>query len=99
MQNFLSALGAHGVDHYFQRYRIVQQKLTGPTGDPFFSYEFQYIGNIQDQRKGQPMKALYEQYSKSGFITDVDAEADEIRENKASAETYAKAGDDDEIPF
>jgi hypothetical protein len=99
MQNFLSALGAHGVDHYFQRYRIVQQKLTGPTGDPFFSYEFQYIGNIQDQGKGQRMQALYEQYSKSGFIVDIDAEADEIRDNKAPAEAYANKGDDDEIPF
>jgi hypothetical protein len=101
MQNFLSALGAHGVDHYFQRYRIVQQKLTGPTGDPFFSYEFQYIGNIQDQREGQHMQALYEQYSKSGFIVDIDAEADEIRENKAPAEPAYATGrvDDDEIPF
>jgi hypothetical protein len=99
MQNFLSALGAHGVDHYFQRYRIVQLRLTGPTGDPFFSYEFQYIGNIQDQREGQHMQALYEQYSKSGFIVDIDAEADEIRDNKAPAETYADKSDDEEIPF
>jgi hypothetical protein len=99
MQNFLSALGAHGVDHYFQRYRIVQQKLTGPTNDPYFSYEFQYIGNIQNQADAIQMQALYEQYSKSGFVVDVDQEAEEIRQNKAPDPDHMNQEDSEEIPF
>jgi hypothetical protein len=102
MQNFFAALKAHGVDHYFQRYRIVQQKLTGPTGDPFFTYEFQYIGNIQDEAEAMQMKALHVQYSKSGFVSDVEAEAEDIRTERRTEGTHRdvpEAADSDDIPF
>ena len=71
-----------GVDQYFQRYRIVTKKLTGPTGDPFFSYEYQYIGQVQSEAEGDAMQAIYQQYSKSGFVVDLEAEADDIRASK-----------------
>ena len=102
-QNFISALGAQGVDHYFQRYRIVQVKKTGPTGDPFFTYDYQFIGRVDDKARGLYLKSLYEQYSKSGFVVDLDNEADDIASNKPAAQSYSTerdpAIDNDEIPF
>jgi hypothetical protein len=90
---FLSALGTHdGVDHYFQRYRIVQRKLTGPTGDPYFSFDFEYIGNIQDHAEAERMQGYYKQYSKSGFVADFESEA--VTEPTKTFNT-----DEEEIPF
>jgi hypothetical protein len=37
-QTFISTTKAMGIDQFYQRYRIVVQKKTGPTGDPYFSY-------------------------------------------------------------
>lgn len=99
-QNFISALGAQGVDQYFQRYRIVQVKKTGPTGDPYFTYDYQYLGNIQDKARGLYLKGLYEQYSKSGFVVDLTDEADDIAANRPQTEaTSERSVEDDEIPF
>jgi hypothetical protein len=104
-QNFVSTVMEMGVDQFYQRYRIVAQKKTGPTGDPYFTFEFQHIGNIQNEAEGAAMRALYEQYSKSGFITDMEAEADEIRDAKGTGKGGWAAGsspgddDKDDIPF
>ena len=40
-QTFISTTKAMGIDQFYQRYRIVVQKKTGPTGDPYFAYDFQ----------------------------------------------------------
>lgn len=103
-QNFIASTRAMGVDHYFQRYRIVVQRKTGPTGDPYFTYDYQYIGNLASEAEGVAMRALYDQYSKSGFITDVEAEADDIntaRRTEGGPRDFTKGDkeDDDEIPF
>ncbi len=85
-QNFISTIRAMGVDQYFQRYRIVAEKRTGPTGDPYFSYSYQYIGRLSSEAKGDEMQALYKQYSKSGFIADFAEEADEVRPQQRAAD-------------
>jgi hypothetical protein len=100
--NFISTMMMMGVDHFYQRYRIVSKKLTGPTGDPYFSFEYQHIGNIQDQAEGAAVRALYEQYSKSGFVVDLGEEAEKIQENKRPYEPskgHDDMADEDQIPF
>jgi hypothetical protein len=103
-QNFISTAMEMGVDQFYQRYRIVSEKKTGPTGDPYFTFNYQHIGNIQDEAEGAAMRALYDQYSKSGFITDMEGEADEIRDTKGTGKGGWAAGsspgdDKDDIPF
>jgi len=103
-QNFISTARAMGVDQYFQRYKIVSQRKTGPTGDPYYTYEYQYLGNLQTEAEGIEAKALYDQYAKSGFVTDFEAEAETINADKPSAGRYANttqapAHDQDDIPF
>jgi hypothetical protein len=98
-QNFVSTMMAMGIDHYYQRYRIVAQRRTGPTGDPYFSFEFQHIGNVQDEKEGEALRALYDQYSRSGFVTDFGEEADEIRGTKSAGKTEFSEDDREEIPF
>ena len=97
-QTFISTTRAMGVNQYYQRYRIVAQKKTGPTGDPYFSYEYQFIGTLHSEEEGKAMEAIYDQYSKSGFIADFETEADEI---KPQPERYTTPRDDDDsqIPF
>jgi hypothetical protein len=97
VQTFISTLKAMGVDHFFQRYRIVVQRRTGPTGDPYFSYEFQYLGNIEDQTDGEALQALYDQYRKSGFIADLDDETTDVKPAQSSQDQGSP--DVDEIPF
>jgi hypothetical protein len=93
-QNFISTTRAMGVDQFYQRYQIVaKKKNNGPTGDPYFSFEFQFVGIIQEREDGLRMKALYDQYVKSGFITDIEGGADD------SPPPRPKEMDDDEIPF
>lgn len=98
-QKFVSTTQNLGIDHYFQRYRLVQQKKTGPTGDPYFLYEYQYIGPQHDQTQAMANKALYDQYVKSGFVVDLAAEAEDIEANKPSFAEAAERVDDEEIPF
>jgi len=102
-QNFISTTRAIGVDQYFQRYRIVVQKKTGPSGDPYFTYDYQYIGNLQTEEEGKFTRSLYDQYSKSGFVTDFEGEADDInteRRTEGTARDFTdKMEDGEEIPF
>jgi hypothetical protein len=102
-QNFISTTRAIGVDQYFQRYRIVVQRKTGPTGDPYFTYEYQYIGNLQTEEEGKFTRSLYDQYSKSGFITDFEGEADDInteRRTEGGPRDFTQQQEtEDDIPF
>jgi hypothetical protein len=98
-QKFISAVKARGIDQFYQRYRIVQRKFTGPTGDPYFSYDYEHIGNIQDPAEGARMRGLWEQYSKSGFVVDLEQEAEEIRQAADPDAMGPTTHDDSEIPF
>lgn len=99
-QNFISTTRAIGVDQFYQRYRIVVQRKTGPTGDPYFTYEYQYVGNVQSEDDGKFTRALWEQYAKSGFVTDFDAEADDIRtEQRTEGGPRDHTDEAEDIPF
>ena len=92
------------IDQFYQRYRIVVQKKTGPTGDPYFSYDFQYAGEIANEDDAKMMRGLYDQYSKSGFVADMADEAADIdtaRHTEGTRRDYgaARREIDDEIPF
>jgi hypothetical protein len=99
-QNFITATKAMGVDHFYQRYRIGIQKKTGPSGDPYFTYDYNYLGNVQNQQEAKEHRALYDQYSNSGFVTDVAAEADALQAEKIRKWGKPPSEDDkEEIPF
>jgi hypothetical protein len=104
-QNFISTTRTIGVDQFFQRYRIVVQRKTGPTGDPYFTYEYQYVGTFgeEEEELGKFTRSIYDQYSKSGFVTDFEGEADDInteRRTEGSKRDFAdKMDDGEEIPF
>ena len=104
-QTFISTTKAMGIDQFYQRYRIVVQKKAGPTGDPYFAYDYQYVGEIEDMADAKVMRSLYDQYGKSGFIVDTGAEDDGDTASasfkpRREAETGAFIDDDkDPIPF
>lgn len=98
-QNFISTTRAMGVDQFYQRYRIVVQRKTGPTGDFYFTYDYQYVGNVGSEEEGKATRALYDQYVKSGFVTDFGDEADDIRTERRTEGTKRDVRDEDEIPF
>jgi hypothetical protein len=104
-QTFISTTKAMGIDQFYQRYRIVVQKKTGPTGDPYFSYDYQYAGEIANEDEAKAMRGLYDQYSKSGFVTDMADEAadvDTARHTEGTRRDYGAAPGreiDEEIPF
>ena len=70
-QNFISATKAKGIDQFYQRYRIVVQRKTGPTGDPYFTFDYQFVGEVETMEEAKANRALYDQYAKSGFVADV----------------------------
>ena len=99
-QNFISTVMAMGVDQFYQSYRVVVLKKPGPSGDPYFTYDYQYIGNVQSEEEGAAARALYDQYRKSGFITDLEGEAGDIASSRPRPEPErVKDDDSDEIPF
>jgi hypothetical protein len=100
-QNWISTIMAMGVDQFYQRYKMVVQRKPGPSGDPYFTYEYQYIGNVQSEAEGDANKALYDQYAKSGFVVDLEAEAANIADAKGTPTKVYEAplDDKDEIPF
>ena len=75
-QTFISTTKAMGIDQFYQRYRIVVQKKTGPTGDPYFAYEYQFVGEVDNVADAKMLRGLYDQYAKSGFVADAEADAD-----------------------
>ena len=80
-QTFVSTTQAKGVDHFFQKYRIVAQRKTGPTGDPYFTYQYEFVDYLPDA-ECDFTQALYSQYSKSGFVSDMETEAASIDNEK-----------------
>jgi hypothetical protein len=101
-QTFISTTRAMGIDQFYQRYRIGVQRKTGPTGDPYFTYDYQYIGALKSIEDGVQTRALYDQYSKSGFLTDADdvAGASEMPASSPPRRSAQTPADDvDEIPF
>ena len=54
-QNFISTTKAMGIDQFYQRYRIVVQKKTGPTGDPYFAS----IISLWARSRAWPRRRLY----------------------------------------
>ena len=57
-QTFISTTKAMGVDQMYQRYRIVVQKKTGPTGDPYFTFDYQFVGTIDDEDEAKAMRSF-----------------------------------------
>jgi hypothetical protein len=104
-QNFISTVKAQGIDQFYQRYRITAKKMTGPTGDPYFSYDYQFVGTLENEEDAKAMRGLYDQYARSGFIVDMGEEADDIkteRHTQGSRRDYTdtrKNDDEDSIPF
>ena len=98
-ENFFSTAKAKGVDHFFQKYRIVAAKKTGPTGDPYFTYQYEFVDYLSDADSNYTA-ALYKQYSKSGFVTDL--EGDPVADEKPvrqRSQAQKEADESSEIPF
>ena len=65
VQNFISTVKALGIDQFYQRHRIVVQKKSGPTGDPYFSFDFQYVeARSKAWKKAKVLRNLYDSYAK-----------------------------------
>jgi hypothetical protein len=94
---FAATLKTHDVDHYYQRYQITTKKFSGPTGDPYFSFEYRFLGKITSIAEAQFNRALYEQYVKTGFAADMDEE--EVKPARAETGPRDFAPLEDEIPF
>jgi hypothetical protein len=98
VQNFISTVKALGIDQFYQRHRIVIQKKQGPTGDPYFSFDFQYVGEVESMEEAKMLRGLYDSYAKSGFVTDV-GDADDRPAGKVSDFVPDNKDDVDEVPF
>jgi hypothetical protein len=103
-QNFVSTTKAMGIDFFYQRYKIlIVRKENKKTGDPYFTYDYQYVSTVGDEAACDFTKSLYDQYRKSGFITDMEAEAADIDSDRASKRRPAFEATDsdsgDDIPF
>ena len=94
-QTFISTTQAKGIDQFYQRYRIVVQKKTGPTGDPYFTFDYQFVDLIENEDQAKYMRGIYDQYVKSGFV----AEHDDHEETPSTPKRAARATlDDDDLP-
>lgn len=106
-QNFISTTKAMGIDQFYQRYRIVVQRKTNPTGDNYFSFDYQFAGEVETVPEAKALRALYDQYAKSGFVVDMGDEAADIHTAQKTEGTHRDHGfvpdreprDTDDIPF
>ena len=100
-QNFISTVKAQGIDQFYQRYRIVVQKKTGPTGDPYFAYDYQSVGEVESVPEAKALRALYDQYAKSGFVVDIGEEVEAPAPKSAHGDFVPdrEPRDTDDIPF
>ena len=99
-QNFISTVKSKGIDQFYQRYQIQTVKKSGPTGDPYFAYTYQFVGEVDSMDDARAMRALYDTYSKSGFIVDTGADDDTPAPREHSERSPPPAKDDDmDIPF
>ena len=92
-QNFISTTQLHDAEQIYQRYRIRTLQKAGPTGDKYFTYDYNFIGVIQDEAIGQEMKDIYDKRLKSGFVTatSMDEEAGELHAEKMEADERRQA--------
>ena len=99
-QNFISTVKAMGIDQMYQRYRIVVQRKTGPTGDPYFSFDYQYVGEVETIEDAKMLRSIYDNYAKSGFVTDPSHD-DDVPSSKATSDFVPdrEPRDIDDIPF
>ena len=112
-QTFISTVKAMGIDQFYQRYRIVVQRKPGPTGDFYFTYDYQFVGEVESVPEAKMLRGLYDQYAKSGFVVDVGDEAADIHTARNTEGTRRDHGgfapdrddgghtprDTDDIPF
>ena len=112
-QNFISTVKAMEIDQFYQRYRIVVQRKTGPTGDPYFSFDYQFVGEVESMEEAKVNRGLYDSYAKSGFVVDATDEAADIHTARHTEGTHRDHGgfvpdrengghtprDTDDIPF
>ena len=75
-QTFISTVKTMGIDQFYLRFRIVVQKKQGPTGDPYFAYDYQYVGEVESMPEAKMLRGLYDQYAKSGFVADMGEEVE-----------------------
>jgi hypothetical protein len=95
-KNFNSAVDAQGIDMCLQRYEIVMERSTGPTGDTYFTYNYHYIGTI-DEGDVDRFQALAERYSKVKFASEQSSSDDGPRAKPA--QVHQETVDVDDIPF
>ena len=101
-QTFISTVKAMGLDQFYQRYRIVVQRKTGPTGDFYFAYDYQFVGEVESVAEAKSLRALYDQYAKSGFVVDAGDETVEAPVTKSAPGGFVpdrEPRDTDDIPF
>ena len=106
MQLFISTVKAMGIDAHYQRYRIVVQKKTGPTNDPYFSFDLQFVGEVESEAEARMTRGLYDSYVKSGFIADMGDEHSAPKSERGTVSDFVpdrEGGhtprDMDDIPF
>ena len=104
VQLFISTVKAMGIDAHYQRYRIVVQKKTGPTNDPYFSFDLQFVGEVGSEAEARMTRGLYDAYVKSGFIVDTGEEHDAPKPQRGTTSDFVpdrepRRDDDMEIPF
>ena len=85
------------------------QRKTGPTGDPYFTFDYQFVGEVETMEEAKRNRSLYDQYAKSGFVADaMSDEAADIHTERHTEGTRRDAGgfvpdreprDTDDIPF
>ena len=103
-QNFISTVKAMEIDQFYQRYRIVVQRKTGPTGDPYFSFDYQFVGEVESMEEAKVNRGLYDSYAKSGFVVDPADEAADIHTERRTHRDHGgfvpdRDDDKDQIPF
>ena len=100
-QNFISTVKAQGIDQFYQRYRIVVQKKNGPTGDPYFAYDYQFVGEVESVADAKVLRGLYDQYAKSGFVADMGDDVEAPPKSAPSGDFVPdrEPRDTDDIPF
>ena len=95
-ENMANAIIARGVAAFVQRWKIVVKKAQGPTGDNYFTYDYQFVELIEDEAEAETMRALYDRYRPTFFSVPVVGE----HQDDAPAPRRGPATvDDDSIPF
>ena len=98
-QTFISTVKTMGIDQFYLRFRIVVQKKHGPTGDPYFAYDYQFVGEVETEEQARFNRGLYDQYAKSGFVADMGEEVEAAPRAQGHGDFVPDPKDTDDIPF